>query len=90
MSGPAVTLDAASVAAIAAAILDQLPPAPLLTADQAGELLNVGASWVLAEARADRIPHIRLGRYVRFQQPALEAWWTARARGPRRTEVTHG
>lgn len=57
---------------------------PLLNADQAGELLNVPASWVLAEARAERIPHVRLGRYVRFDADDLETWWHARrARGPR-------
>ena len=54
----------------------------LLNADQAAELLNVPASWVLAEARADRIPHVRLGRYVRFDGAELEAWWQTRARGP--------
>lgn len=55
---------------------------PLLNAEQAGALLNVPASWVLQEARADRIPHIRLGRYVRFEALVLEAWWRGRARGP--------
>lgn len=54
----------------------------LLTAEQAAELLNVPASWVLAEARADRIPHVRLGRYVRFDAAELESWWQTRARGP--------
>jgi excisionase family DNA binding protein len=54
----------------------------LLTAEQAGELLNVPPSWVLAQARADRIPHVRLGRYVRFDAGELEAWWQARTRGP--------
>jgi excisionase family DNA binding protein len=57
----------------------------LLTAEEAGELLAVPKSWVLAEARADRIPHVRLGRYVRFEREALEAWWQARRRGPWRT-----
>lgn len=57
---------------------------PLLTADQAAALLNVPATWVLAEARADRIPHVRFGRYVRFEADALEAWWRARLRGPAR------
>jgi excisionase family DNA binding protein len=55
---------------------------PLLNADQAGELLNVPASWVLAEARANRIPHVRLGRYVRFDEDQLEVWWRSRAKGP--------
>jgi excisionase family DNA binding protein len=54
----------------------------LLTAQQASELLNVPGSWILAEARADRIPHVRLGRYVRFDGAELEAWWRTRAQGP--------
>jgi excisionase family DNA binding protein len=54
----------------------------LLNADQAAALLNVPASWVLAESRADRCPHVRLGRYVRFDADELEAWWRSRARGP--------
>jgi excisionase family DNA binding protein len=56
--------------------------APLLDAKQAAALLNVPASWVLAEARADRIPHIRFGRYVRFDAGQLEAWWQERMQGP--------
>jgi excisionase family DNA binding protein len=57
-------------------------PRPLLDAAQAAELLNVPPSWVLDEARADRIPHVRLGRYVRFDPEALEEWWRSRVRGP--------
>lgn len=55
---------------------------PLLTAEGAADLLSVPKSWVLAEARADRIPHVRLGRYVRFDADELTAWWRGRARGP--------
>lgn len=58
---------------------------PLLDAEAAGQLLNVPPSWVLAEARADRIPHVRLGRYVRFSADELTSWWLTRARGPWRT-----
>jgi hypothetical protein len=36
----------------------------------------------MGEARADRIPHVRLGRYVRFDGEQLEAWWRERSRGP--------
>jgi excisionase family DNA binding protein len=56
--------------------------APLLTAEQAAQLLNVSKWWVRQEARANRIPHVRLGRSVRFDAQALEAWWTARLQGP--------
>lgn len=59
-----------------------MSPAALLTAEQAGDLLNVPKSWVLHQARADRIPHLRLGRYVRFEAAALEAWWSQRRHGP--------
>jgi excisionase family DNA binding protein len=46
----------------------------LITADGAAERLGVKASWVLREARAGRIPHIRMGRYVRFDPDELAAW----------------
>lgn len=57
-------------------------PAALVDAEAAGGLLGVPKSWVLAEARADRIPHVRLGRYVRFDAEELAAWWQSRRRGP--------
>jgi excisionase family DNA binding protein len=58
---------------------------PLLDAKGAAALLNVPATWVLAEARADRIPHVRLGRYVRFDTAELHVWWQSRRRGPWRS-----
>jgi excisionase family DNA binding protein len=61
---------------------------PLLDAKGAAALLNVPATWVLAEARADRIPHVRLGRYVRFDAGELQAWWRTRRRGPGRARGT--
>jgi excisionase family DNA binding protein len=64
-------------------------PAPLLDAGQAADQLNVPKSWVLTEARADRIPHVRLGRYVRFDEDDLQAWWDARKQGPVR-RAGHG
>lgn len=57
---------------------------PLLDAAAAAELLAVPKSWLLAEARADRVPHVRLGRYVRFDSDELAEWVrTSRRRGPR-------
>lgn len=49
-------------------------PKPLLDADEAAEMLNVPASWVLAEARHGRIPHHRLGKYVRFRRDEIADW----------------
>ena len=54
----------------------------LIDAKAAGELLGVPHTWVLEEARHDRVPHIRLGRYVRFDPEQLLAWARNRQRGP--------
>jgi hypothetical protein len=40
--------------------------APLLDAKAASRLLGVPHTWLLAQARAGRVPHHRLGHYVRF------------------------
>ena len=56
--------------------------AALLDANQAAELLNVPASWLLAQARRDAVPHVRLGRYVRFDAEELRAWARSRMRSP--------
>jgi excisionase family DNA binding protein len=61
---------------------------PLLDADGAAALLNVPASWVLAQARADAIPHVRLGRYVRFDADDLREWAQECRRGPRSSPTT--
>lgn len=64
--------------------MDRTPASGLLDAAAAGALLGVPKSWVLAEARHDRIPHVRFGRYVRFDAVELLAWTRERARGPKR------
>jgi len=48
--------------------------APLLDAKGAGELLGVPPSWLLAQARVGRLPHHRLGHYVRFSAEDLREW----------------
>ena len=48
----------------------------LLTAEELAERLRVNTEWVWAQARAGRIPHVRLGRYRRFRESAIEAWLT--------------
>ncbi len=74
---------------VAALVLAELRDAParLVDAEVIGQQLAVPASWVLAEARAQRIPHTRLGRYVRFDPAEVDAWWRRRVLGPwRQTE----
>jgi hypothetical protein len=66
------------------------PPAgPFFEVLTAGELAarwRVPESWVREQTRSrcgDPIPHIRLGRYVRFSwgSPELEYWWNRRQSG---------
>ena len=46
----------------------------LLTAEEIAERLGMKTEWVWAQARAGRMPHVRLGRYRRFRESAVEAW----------------
>ncbi len=54
----------------------------LLTADEVADLIRVTRAWVYAETRRNAIPHLRLGRYVRYRRSAIEAWMQAVERGP--------
>jgi len=47
---------------------------PLLTADEVAQLLRMTKAWVYAETRAKRIPHVPLGRYVRYRRSAVLQW----------------
>lgn len=49
---------------------------PLLTASDVAELLAVPESWVREHTRSGRIPHVQLGRYVRYRQAAVFDWVT--------------
>ena len=69
-------------AIVADRIGNATPPA-LVDAAGAAAQLGVPKSWVLAEARAGRIPHVRLGRYVRFEPAALSTWAATHRRGAR-------
>jgi excisionase family DNA binding protein len=53
----------------------------LLTAAEVAELLGVPVRWVRDAARNGLVPHVRLGRYVRFRREAVEAWVTEQERG---------
>lgn len=55
---------------------------PLIDAKAAGELLGVPHTWLLAQARAGRIPHHRLGHYVRFNVDDLARWLRETRLGP--------
>jgi hypothetical protein len=57
------------------------PFAPLIDAKAAGRLLGVPHTWLLAQARAGRIPHHRLGHYVRSAQMTSSSGCRKRAKG---------
>jgi excisionase family DNA binding protein len=48
--------------------------ARLLTAKEIAERLRVPETWIRQETRAERIPHIKLGRYRRYQWEPVAAW----------------
>jgi len=78
-------MSAIDITALAERIAAQLEakPSPLLTAEEAAALLSVPPSWLMAEARAKRVPHVKLGKYVRFSRDELLAWVDSRSAGPR-------
>lgn len=46
----------------------------LLSAAEVAERLSVPESWVREATRSGAMPCVRLGRYVRFELQAVEAW----------------
>ena len=48
-----------------------------MLASDVADLLQVTPAWVYAETRRGRLPHIRLGRYVRYRRAAIDAWLEA-------------
>ena len=53
----------------------------LLEVEDVAEYLGMRTDWVYREVRAGRLPHIRLGRAVRFRRESIEAWIESRERG---------
>lgn len=47
---------------------------PLLDASTAARLLAVRPSWIYEAVRAGRIPHLKIGRHIRFLRSDLEHW----------------
>jgi excisionase family DNA binding protein len=52
----------------------------LLTVDEVASLFKVSKSWVYEHTRgrgtprAERLPHVKIGKYVRFEAEALRAY----------------
>ncbi len=54
--------------------LDEGDPFELLTADEVARWLRMTPAWVYAQTRANNIPYVPLGRYVRYRRSAVKAW----------------
>jgi len=52
--------------------------ARFLTVGELAELLQVPESWIYARTATNDIPHVRVGRYVRFKRSEVFAWLAAR------------
>jgi excisionase family DNA binding protein len=46
----------------------------LLDAKEVAELLSVPVGWVREHTRSGAIPHVPLGRYVRYERGDVLAW----------------
>ena len=56
----------------------------LLTVEEVAAVLKVSKSWVYGRTRArgpERIPFIKLGKYLRFQASAVRAFVTQQRQG---------
>jgi excisionase family DNA binding protein len=54
--------------------------AELLTLDEVVTWLRVPRSWVYERTRKGQIPHVKLGKYLRFSRLALAEWLGAQSR----------
>ncbi len=51
----------------------------LLTVSEIAQALKVPVSWIYERSRrrgSERIPHIKLGKYLRFEITAVQNWLT--------------
>lgn len=47
---------------------------PLLRPDDAAKLLSVKPSWIYEATRTGRLPHLKIGRHLRYLRTDLEDW----------------
>lgn len=45
-----------------------------LTIDEAAALIRIPKSWLYERTRTNTIPHLKLGKYLRFDRNELVAW----------------
>ena len=45
-----------------------------LTIHEAADLLRVKESWLYERTRLNEVPHVKLGKYLRYDRDELVAW----------------
>ena len=45
-----------------------------LTIDEAAALIRVPKSWLYERTRTNTVPHVKLGKYLRFDREELVTW----------------
>jgi excisionase family DNA binding protein len=53
----------------------------LLTVAEGAQLLAVRPSWVYDACRRELVPHVRLGKHVRFDEEELRQWLREQQQG---------
>jgi excisionase family DNA binding protein len=53
----------------------------LFSPSELAELLGVPKSWVYARTCSDEIPHVHVGRYVRFDLHEIASWLMSQGEG---------
>jgi excisionase family DNA binding protein len=59
-----------------------------LTVQEAAELLRVPVSWLYERTRTNSVPHVKLGKYLRFDRDELTTWIDEMRRDGRGPGVT--
>ena len=55
-----------------------------LTVQEAADLLRVPVSWLYERTQTNSVPHVKLGKYLRFDRDELVAWINELGRDGRR------
>jgi len=67
--------------------VDHLNPveraAMLLTVDDVAARLRVTKSWIYIKTKTNELPHIKVGRYIRFRATDIERYLSAQSQGGR-------
>jgi excisionase family DNA binding protein len=54
---------------------------PLVGIQQVAEKTTLPVSWLYAHTAAGTIPHLKIGKYVRFRMSEVEHWLESHRRG---------